>query len=55
MRELRPVTVAIWALLVLLMALVLWRPGPLADFDFGSGLVRCGVDHFPPSCSGTAP
>lgn len=40
---------------VLAVLLVVWwlttSHAGYADFDFGSGLVRCGVAHFPPSCA----
>ena len=41
---------AVLAVLLVLLWLTASHTG-YADFDFGTGLVRCGVAHFPPSCA----
>ena len=47
----------IWTLLVLIGAVLVVqsRGNPLGDYDFGTGLVRCGVAGLSTSCGSVAP
>lgn len=47
--------IAMTVIAVLLLAIAFAVRVPLADFDFGDGRVRCGVDGFTPSCGSIAP
>lgn len=46
-----------WALLALVVVLGVVRTTghPLADYDFGTGQVRCGVAGLSTSCGSSAP
>lgn len=45
-----------WVLLAIVLLLAVVRTGhPLGDFDYSTGLVRCGVAGLSPSCGSVVP